>query len=175
LAWAPLACNAATLLALLAALDLNLYVTGGAPEPVFVVAPALLLLTRDGALFRRLAPQRRYAPPFCLIAGYLLLRSLAEALGWAFGYSEGAGSLARHLPGLLAALPAQGLWLRHLWLLPARGSSPGVIGVCAALALLALAESPYESVAYLAASGLAYCGLVLLRGRKMKAVARRRL
>ena len=76
---------------------------------------------------------------------------------------------------MLAALPAQWLWLRHLWALPPRASSPGAIAACAALALLALAESPYESVAYLGASGLAYCGLVLLRGRRLKAVARRRL
>jgi hypothetical protein len=176
LAWAPVACNASACLALLAALDLNLHVTGGAPEPVFAAAPALLLLVRDGALLSRLAPRRRYAPPFFLIAAYLSLRAAAEALGWAHGYTE--DRWLRQVPALLAALPSQALWISHLWaVVPARAAPRGwgAVAASAVLALAALAASPLESVAYLGASGLCYCGLVLLRGRRIKAVARRRL
>lgn len=54
------------------------YLTGGAPEAVFMLAPLLLMLSQDPLLLRQLGERHRYAPPAAAIALYLTIAGAIE-------------------------------------------------------------------------------------------------
>jgi hypothetical protein len=77
----PLLCLHLFCSSLAAAAAAARYLTNGAPEAVFLVAPLLLLLSQDPLLLRRLGEEQRYAPPLAAVAGYLTLTAAREVGG----------------------------------------------------------------------------------------------
>jgi hypothetical protein len=147
--WAPLYCNAAALLCFGLLLELNRRVTGGAPEAVVLLAPALLLLCRDALLFRGLTERRRYLPPAAVAAGVLVAAALSD-VGDTLRVVATVGSmdaddvtyLSRNVGGLLLAAPALAAVLVHLWAPAPRGVRFGAARAAAAAAGLLAAELP---------------------------------
>jgi hypothetical protein len=147
--WAPLYCNAAALLCFGLLLELNRRVTGGAPEAVLLLAPALLLLCRDALLFRGLTERRRYLPPVAAAAGVLAAAALSD-VGDTLRVVATVGSidaddvayLSRNVGGLLLAAPALTAVLAHLWAPAPRGVRFGAALSAAAAAGLLAAELP---------------------------------
>jgi hypothetical protein len=66
------------------------YLTGGAPEAVFMLAPLLLMLSQDPLLLRQLGEGQRYAPPAAAIVLYLTIAgALQVGLGCARHHGHG--------------------------------------------------------------------------------------
>lgn len=139
--------NAATLLAF--ALLVVLTATagaGGSHASILAVAPVLLLLNRDGALFSGLGEEQRYGPVWLAVWVYLTASALLElrddALSGAHAHAWGTGEhptrahfLARNGAALAAALPSQVAFTRRAL----GGGRAGGAGGVSEMALLLLA------------------------------------
>jgi hypothetical protein len=112
LAWAPAVGNVCTLIAFAMAVSLNVYVSGGAPEAIFMLTPLLLLLSQDTLLLTGLQDKQRYFPPLLATTTYLAL----AALGALLSSPTGVGSQAAFLAAAVAAsLPSHVVFLSWMW------------------------------------------------------------
>lgn len=80
LGWLPTTGNLACLSWLFIALYLNWQAKGAPDEAIFLLAPSLLLLSRDPLLLPGLTASRRYAPCSLAVSLYLLTSGLASVL-----------------------------------------------------------------------------------------------
>lgn len=78
LGWVPTLGNLLTLTAAVLGLALNMFLTSGSPEAVFMLAPLLLLLSADPLLLPGLAERKRYFPPAAAISSYLLVQCMGQ-------------------------------------------------------------------------------------------------
>ena len=51
---------------------------GGAPEPLLLLTPLLLMLSQDPLLMRHLGERQRYLPPVLAFSGYLAIGSAVQ-------------------------------------------------------------------------------------------------
>jgi hypothetical protein len=172
LGWAPAAGNLCAALAFAGGLLVNRHVTGGEPEGALLLAPLLLLLSRDGLLLRGLGEQQRYFPPVAAVSAYLAAAALSNTIGWGLRLQD-AGFWALEVGLLLIALPMHVLFLAHVW--RQKPQPLAALAVLGPLSLVALLLTRLEAVQYLAGIGLAM-GLLMflnvrqLRRRGMKAI-----
>ena len=80
LGWLPTTGNLACLSWLFIALYLNWQAKGAPDEAIFLLAPSLLLLSRDPLLLPGLTASRRYAPCSLAVSVYLLASGLASVV-----------------------------------------------------------------------------------------------
>ena len=80
--------NVAAVCAFFAGSALSARVADDPDTATFVVAPVLLMLHEDGALFTSLRGARRYAPPLAAAATQLLGAALSDARTFGFGAPE---------------------------------------------------------------------------------------
>lgn len=51
---------------------------GGAPEPLLLLSPLLLMLSQDPLLLRQLGERQRYLPPVLAFSGYLAVTTALQ-------------------------------------------------------------------------------------------------
>ena len=173
--WMPALGNVAAVCAFLAGSALSARLADDPDTATFVVAPVLLMLHEDGALFTSLRGARRYAPPLAAAATQLLGAALSDARTFGFGAPEselraaaaaawGAGEersvVARWRTFLteaflaLAAAPCAWRLTEYLWS-PARRARAAESAVLAPLNVLALAAARSRAARTLAVTSLA--------------------
>jgi hypothetical protein len=193
--WMPALGNVAAVCAFFAGSALSARVADDPDTATFVVAPVLLMLHEDGALFTSLRGARRYAPPLAAAATQLLGAALSDARTFGFGAPEselraaaaaawGAGeersALARWRTFLteaflaLAAAPCAWRLTEYLWS-PARRARAAGTAVLAPLNVLALAAAQSRAARTLAVTSLACAAAQHAAQRRAKRAGMRAL
>ena len=193
--WMPALGNVAAVCAFFAGSALSARVADDPDTATFVVAPVLLMLHEDGALFTSLRGARRYAPPLAAAATQLLGAALSDARTFGFGVPEselraaaaaawGAGeersALARWRTFLteaflaLAAAPCAWRLTEYLWS-PARRARAAGTAVLAPLNVLALAAAQSRAARTLAVTSLACAAAQHAAQRRAKRAGMRAL
>lgn len=155
LAWAPCVSNICTGIAFLMALSLNVYVTGGSPEAIFMLAPLLLLLSQDPLLLPWLEDRLRYFPPALATTLFLTTTAISQAIDDASIDLDASPFVSISMAVVLVAcaLPSHIMFLRWLWI---QKPMPGVAVLsCAPLNLIPLILAVGNVPRYLALLGLA--------------------
>lgn len=80
LGWLPTLGNLACLAWLALALCVSWSAKGAPDEAIFLLAPSLLLLSRDPLLFPGLRPSRRYSPCSVAVSSYLCMSALGSVV-----------------------------------------------------------------------------------------------
>ena len=193
--WMPALGNVATACAFLAGSALAARVAADPDAATFAVAPVLLMLHEDGALFPSLRGARRYAPPLAAAATQLLGAALSDALAFGFGAPEselravsslawGAGeeisAFAKTRAFLveaslaLAAAPCAWRLTEYLWS-PARRARAAETAALAPLNVLVAAAAESRAARTLAVTSLACAAAQHVAQRSAKRAGMRAL
>lgn len=151
-AWVLAAGNLLTLMAVGVCLALNHYVTGGAPEAIFMMAPLLLLLNQDTMFFSWLNERHRYFPPVLAVSVYLVSTSAIELLALGVVYRVWAYAL-KNLVLLGCCVPMHGYFLFYMWHQKAASSSLPLLALLP-LSTVPLVFADMQAVQYLALTSL---------------------
>lgn len=156
LAWLPTLGNLFAINAFALGVALNSYITGGAPEAIFMLAPLLLLLSQDPVILPSLLNQQRYFPPVLVACAYLVVTAAMQ-----ISQSAAARFLPTQQPlafigwsALMASvtLPCQYLFLQYLWTFKVRPAF--LLLVWAPLNLLPIVFCDILTVKYMAVLAL---------------------
>jgi hypothetical protein len=113
--------NAATLISFLVSVALSRRVSPGSDHAVFALAPILLLLHEDTALFPSLSGSQRYAPPLAAIVASLCYSSVTHILRGPVAVAAALQTAAKwpwmikNFATLLAAAPNAACLVNYLW------------------------------------------------------------
>jgi len=156
LVWVPTVGNICTGLALLMGITLNVHLTGGAAEAIFMLAPLLLLLSQDPVLLPGLGDKQRYFPPVLAVTAFLMICSIGQSFPDGGPVLAPAEPLAFAIKNIVLAaltLPNHVLFLIYLWTQKPRSSM--TLLAWAPLNALPLILADIPPVKYLALLALA--------------------
>ena len=193
--WMPALGNVAAVSAFLAGSALAARIAADPDTATFIVAPVLLMLHEDGALFPSLRGTRRYAPPLAAATTHLLGAALSQALTLGFGAPESdlhaaatsAWAAGEHISAFaktrtflveaslaLAAAPCAWRLTEYLWS-PARRAGAVGTAALAPLNVLAVAAAESRAARTLAVTSLACAAVQHVAQRRAKRAGMRAL
>lgn len=177
--WMPAVGNAATLISFLVSVLLGRRVAPGSEHAVFALAPILLLLHEDAALFPSLAGGQRYAPPLAAVVVSLCYSAVTHitrgpvVAAAALQVAARWPWIVKNALALLAAAPCASCMVNYLWNYSRVGGL--TLMILAPLNALVVASTDVGAVRLLAVLSLACAAGQYLMQRSVRIAGMRAL